>query len=357
MSCVHSDIFNVNSPLTNAQGSPVTLNFSISKVCTSEYVRVQTVRVRKKSAFGGHQVVCLFTIEDGTCVSLQSSSCACDPKSRDFSVTTTANHAGDDFSIVAQLKNGETFNETVKIQAIITSTTLTQTSSGPSVLSTEVETQPDVSLQEDMTARDQTEHKDTPDKENLGITQPVLLLVLGAVGFIVLCLLIMAVFLGRLYRRGAIVNLLPAPAPHNVRRAAGNGVRFRVSSVGEPDRESFVSVLGHDYAEIREDVVTASSADNQASISSSPVSDSSMSDDCLHHIACPSSDSSLPEDYLHPVESDVEAPSLPVHKRPASDSSSSSEAVMYSGTTIFCGTPTACKEKPNRPYQNVTNTQ
>ncbi|XP_070182412.1 uncharacterized protein [Littorina saxatilis] len=207
-----------------------------------------------------------------------------------------------------------------------------------------------------MTARDQTEHKDTPDKENLGITQPVLLLVLGAVGFIVLCLLIMAVFLGRLYRRGAIVNLLPAPAPHNVRRAAGNGVRFRVSSVGESDRESFVSVLGHDYSEIPEEVVTAPSADNQASTSSSSVSDSSMSD-CLHHIACPSSDSSLPEDYLHPVESDVDEPSATVTKRPASDSSSSLEAVVYSGTTMFCGTPTACNEKPNHPYQNIINTQ
>ncbi|XP_070203489.1 uncharacterized protein [Littorina saxatilis] len=141
----------------------------------------------------------------------------------------------------------------------------------------------------------------------------------------------------------------PPPAPHNVRRAAGNAVMFHAA---QDDRDSFVSVQVHDYAEIPDDTDLSNSSRTLTSLDSypqSPVSDSSMSDDYLHHIACPSSDSSLPEDYMHPVESHVEALSATVTKRPASDSSSSSEAVMYSGTTIFCGTPTACKHKPGHP--------
>ncbi|XP_070203254.1 uncharacterized protein [Littorina saxatilis] len=135
--------------------------------------------------------------------------------------------------------------------------------------------------------------------------------------FLALCILFGCVA----KRKGRLRTLPPPPpAPHNVRRAAGGAVMF------QDDRESFVSVLGHDYAEIPDDTDSGKSNSTLAS-----VSDSSMSDDCLHHIACPSSDSSLPDDYLNPVASDSEAATI---REERCNSSSSSEAVMYAEERI-----------------------
>ncbi|KAK7105561.1 hypothetical protein V1264_016925 [Littorina saxatilis] len=136
---------------------------------------------------------------------------------------------------------------------------------------------------------------------------------------------------------GGLRRLPLPPVPHHARRqAAGPGVVFHVPPVGHND-----CVQGHFYDEIPEDSHQSISENSPASVRSSPVSDSSMSDDCLHHIACPSSDSSLPEDYLNPVASAWEF--VATIKEEDLTSSSSSEAVMYAEERITFKKKTTAK--------------
>ncbi|KAK7089427.1 hypothetical protein V1264_025130 [Littorina saxatilis] len=85
-----------------------------------------------------------------------------------------------------------------------------------------------------------------------------------------------------------------------------DAVMFHAQAAGLRDSDSFNSAQGHEYAEIPDDTDLSNSDNSLPSFDSSPVSNSSVSDDCLHYIACPSSDSSLPEDYLHPVDATAE---------------------------------------------------
>ncbi|XP_070202392.1 uncharacterized protein [Littorina saxatilis] len=177
-------------------------------------------------------------------------------------------------------------------------------------------------------------------------------------GFVLLVVCLLGICVVRLYlKRGGTRRLPPPPpAPHNVRRAAGNGVMFHAA---QDDSDSFISVQGHEYAEIPDDTDLSNSSRTLTSLDSypqSPVSDSSMSDDYLHHIACPSSDSSLPEDYLHPVASEE----VPVATATAAEPEAlcSAKAVMQSGkmpTRAKNSIPKASATRHDRPYENTPN--
>ncbi|XP_070183254.1 uncharacterized protein [Littorina saxatilis] len=164
----------------------------------------------------------------------------------------------------------------------------------------------------------------------------------GSVGFVLLVITGLSVFVGVLYwKRGSPSNILPPPIPHQFRRVAPDAVLYRVSPPEHQDRGSVITIQSNVYDEIPGDNDSSTPDDSIASVDSlslsrgttsdSSMSDSSMSDGILHHIACPSSESSLSDDYLHPTTPyKGTSATNNTAERLSSDTSSSSEAVMYS---------------------------
>ncbi|XP_070201045.1 uncharacterized protein [Littorina saxatilis] len=132
---------------------------------------------------------------------------------------------------------------------------------------------------------------------------------------------------------------------------------FRVPPDEHRDRDSFVSVLGHDYAEIPYTVHSTPTDNRLTPRDSFPVSDSSMSDGCLHHIACPSSDSSLSEDYLHPVASGRQAETISTTRPHVSNTQASAHNAARPGQpgkgSVHGDGERIAELKAESPYANM----
>ncbi|KAK7089056.1 hypothetical protein V1264_024321 [Littorina saxatilis] len=244
---------------------------------------------------------CIISINDTVCNSRVGCSCTSEP-GRVFMVTMEVDSFDEEeWLIVGILNNQEIFRDNITLRCPVdgmqeTSHSLPaegDSSTGQRVAST---TTDDPKIESTNPAQTPTTTPSPP--------QTVIYIMGGVIGFVLLVLTILAVFVGVLFwKRGRSRRLPPPPpAPHNFRRAVADVVMFHAQAAGLRDSDSFASAQGHEYDEIPDDTDLSKSDDSLPTLDSTAVSDSSMSD-CLHHIACPSSNSSLPEDYLHPVES------------------------------------------------------
>ncbi|KAK7105150.1 hypothetical protein V1264_016566 [Littorina saxatilis] len=223
----------------------------------------------------------------------------------------------EDLLLMGVLSDGDKFHTTVKLHPEDCAKTSTSVPSGfPNTNSSGLAPTP-VTVASDLTSSlDVTTFGDGENYTSFALAparvlpDQRLVVMLGSIGCGLLFLVGLSIVFNAVMRKrrvgGRSGKLPPPPAPHSVRRAAGDSVMICDQPPPLPDRPTFVSAHVSDYADYAEiPCETDPSLSNKVltTLDSSPVSDSSMSDDCLHHIACPSSDSSMSEDYLHPVAS------------------------------------------------------
>ncbi|KAK7105563.1 hypothetical protein V1264_016927 [Littorina saxatilis] len=284
-------------------------------------ISLSFVRAYQGSEPGFARPKCRIPFTGGTC-NFTAPYCSC--SKRTFSLTVEINSSDcAQWYIHGDLENDGSLNKTVQIcpnQYRTSQSTSTETDASTRLAVTDISTGfPRNPTHTDTSTIKTTLHQTTNGGEGQGDSLKAVSILGGVVGFVLLIVAVLAVCVGILFwKRGRSRRLPPPPpAPHNVRRAVHCGSQA-------------LSTHGHEYDEIPDDVDMNKSESSLASVHSLPVSDSSMSDDCLHHIACPSSDSSLPEDYLNPVASAWDV----VTTIKEENSSSSSEAVMYAKERI-----------------------
>ncbi|KAK7106172.1 hypothetical protein V1264_017459 [Littorina saxatilis] len=355
--CVSFEITS-KSVSDNGEKRTVHLTFAVNNTCTGENTSVRRVTLLEQTSRQYEPPICHIKFKHGVCTF--SPVCSCNQHSNTFSVTKRLESTDNArWLLDGQLENDVTFNKTVDIQPIVTTPkrALQQTSLGISseITGTTTTAVSKVTPAKTTIVAVTTTVKVTSTTEASTLSFHAGLYIMGGcIGFVLLVVTALAIFVGRLYmKKGRLRRLPPPPAPHNVRRAVGNAVMFHA---GQDDCDSFVSMQGHEYAEIPDSSDLSTSHNTSTSSDTYPVSDSSMSDDCLHYIACPSSDSSLPEDYLHPVAS-ASGDAAPDTPREAPSSRKTGKDSTKARACETSWTPEAALVSVELHYQNDQNAQ